>query len=217
MPYVLGNPTGSIAATSARWIQDKSKSVHDEKHKFTGPDGGRYINHTEAAYDMVSTSTLVLAKGRKTLGNFVDIMRSDGFCISERARRVFEALEPGLHDFRPLPIQLADGSPWPEPYWFYHHTRVPGVAAIDVDASARWIEFDERFRARGPQLNGVVAMNYDPPEVFLDPKAIAGRHFFREARTSLGWFFLSDAAHAALKNAKALAGVSLGKVGLSGA
>lgn len=215
MPYYLGNCAGTVAATAAKWAYDKSKSPHDEKYKFTGADGGRYINHTEYAYDLISTSALVLAKGRKSLGNFVDIMRSDGFCISERARRVFEALEPGVHDFRPLPIRLADGAPWPEPYWYYHYTRVPGVAAIDVDASSRWIRFDDRFPSRGPQLNGVVAVDRHPHEVLLDPEVIGGRHFFREARTSLGWFFLSDEAFAALRQAKAMAGIRLGEVGLS--
>jgi hypothetical protein len=216
MPYYLGNCAGTVAATAAKWDYDKTKSPHDDKYKFTGPDGGRYIDHAEFAYDCISTSALILAKGRKSLGNFVDVSRGDGFCISERARRVFEALEPGAHDFRPLPIRTADGTPWPEPYWFYYYTRVPGIAAIDLQASSRWIRIDDRFSS-GPRLNGVVSTALDEPEVFLDRAATAGRHFFREGRTSLNWFFISDECHAALKQAKAMAGISLGFVGLSGA
>ncbi len=218
MPYFLVGAGGSKSATAAKWHYNKSVSPYDAKYQRTGPDGG-WIDHVEYSYDVIAASWLELASARKILPNFVDISRSDGIAVSDRVRRALAALEPDVHDFRPLPIRQRDGTPWPEPYWFCNHGRIPKVEAIDLERSSRWVRWDERVIRGRRFLNGVIATDRDPPEVFLDRNAIAGHHLFGEARapSALAWFFLSDEAHAALKAANALAGASLGYVGLSGA
>lgn len=216
MPYLLCGAGGSKAATSATWHYDKSVSPHDEKYQRSGPDG-RWIDQIAYVDDLIAGSSLVLKKSRKVLGNFLDISRTDGFAISDRVRRVLEVLEPGVHDMRPLSIRLQDGRTWEEPYWFCHRGKVPAIEAIDLEASHRWIRWDDRLLRGRRFLNGVIAVDRDPHEVFLDQRAIAGHHFFGEARAAyaLGWFFLSDEAVTAMKAAGALGGVQLGRIGLA--
>lgn len=217
MPYFLGGAGGSKGATSATWDYAKSVSPYDEKYQRSGPDG-RWIDQIAYVDDLIAASWLVLKNSRKVLGNFLDISRSDGFAISDRARTVLEALEPGVHDMRPLPIRLRDGTVWAEPYWFYNRSRVPKVDAIDLAASHRWVRWDDRMIRGRRFLNGAVAVDRDPPEVFLDRRAILGHHFFGDVRaaSALQWFFLSDDARAALKEAGALAGIALGHIGITG-
>lgn len=216
MPYYLGNSAGAKSDTNTRWEYDKSVSHEDPQYHYSREQGGG-VDWPRLTYAKLSRSRLILKTGRKTLGNFVDSSRSDGYLFSERVRLQLEALDPGLHRYCEVPIFTADRAPWHEKYWFYNYLLIPRIDAVDLERSAKWVRWREFPSAHGApkrELSGVIASGYDTPEVFLQSDTVIGPNLFREARTSLNWFFLSDRLVAALKAAKALAGIEHRYVGI---
>lgn len=218
MPYFLGYFTGSSTTVNAIWRYHGGLSAQDEKYQRDGADG-KWTDHAAYSYDVIEKSQLVLKKPYQRIGNFLSVDRSDGFAVSETVKTMIDEMEPGVHRFCRMNIVNADGTAWPEQYWFISYAYIPQVDAIDLAASEKWIKWDSRMMRGRHFLNGAVAVDLEPPEVFLDSRAIAGRHLFGEARTLLtfNWFFLSDELVGALRKLKLRGLPRFGWIGMTSA
>lgn len=119
------------------------------------------------------------------------VCSSFGYAVSDKARQVIEAVEPGVHQFLPFAFVNKRGVIDPERRWLLNVCN--RIDAIDVEKS-------------GPNIveapEGTIWRNAGPMDLVMSRDRMADRHLWYEWRYVHPGVVVSDVLWAALKKAK---------------
>ncbi|MEJ2410924.1 MAG: hypothetical protein P8Y48_16890 [Novosphingobium sp.] len=107
--------------------------------------------------------------------------------VSDRVRRKVEEMEPGVHQFLPLEVEMPDGSTVGEKYWIWCNMNVLDALVLERSENIQEIwPNKERF----PEYSRYGETANGPPVLALRKSLIAGKAKWSDYK--LGIIFFSD-------------------------
>ena len=132
-------------------------------------------------------SKVVLRKGKRLYDFNVYI---DGpLCVSQRFKDAVEAIEPGVHQFVPIPIFHKDGSPYGESFYYFQICSL--LDAINPALGGVYKQGGYDFENHPDRYVWFVQSGGDE-KLAVFKNCVAGKAAWRDQRMYARWFF-SDA------------------------
>jgi hypothetical protein len=169
------------------WRVDVDSEEFSKKFDY-GPKGPKMMGNISVSDprlspDQVPPRVVISGKVSKCAW-FVMAFGGGTWIVSERFKDIVEGLEPGIHNWLPTDLVLANGDPTPEPYYFFQVGQTLDSVIFERSSFNSIETVTGEHAVFFPKLNHLMT---------LEKQKVAGKHVWKEKFVGhIDFFFSND-------------------------